>query len=326
MLIRAFAQVATEHPDTLLVLPGGEGPAEHDVRRAIEREGVAGQVRRLGRIPNGALEVLYRRTTALTFPSRYEGFGMSVLEVMNEGRPVIASTAGALPEIVGEGGLLLDPDDTTAWSTALDQLLRDRARWRQLADAATARAATFTWRQSVEDVVALYRRAAQGPLRGARAAMNILVLCPHFAPDVAPTGEVMTRIVTELAARGHGLHVVTALPWYQHHELEPGWDGQLVRSRTHPVGPHHPGASVPDRQAEHPRARLGLRRIHGVVDVGGWPRREPSPMSCSPCRRRSRSARPDGPSPEPAASRSSSTSRTCSLTWRSSSATSRASA
>jgi colanic acid biosynthesis glycosyl transferase WcaI len=66
--------------------------------------------------------------------------------------------------------------------------------------------------------------------------MNILVLCPHFAPDVAPTGEVMSRIVTELAARGHRLHVVTALPWYEHHALEPGWEGQLVRSEVVPWG------------------------------------------------------------------------------------------
>lgn len=168
-LIEAFARIATAHPDALLVLPGGVGPAEQDVRHAIEREGVTDRVRRLGRVPNGVLEVLYRRTTALTFPSRYEGFGMSVLEVMNEGRPVLASTAGALPEVVGEGGMLLDPDDTTAWAAALDQVLRDRGRWRQLADAASARAASFTWRQSVEDVAALYRRAARGTLRGARA-------------------------------------------------------------------------------------------------------------------------------------------------------------
>ena len=60
--------------------------------------------------------------------------------------------------------------------------------------------------------------------------MRILVLCPHFAPDVAPTGEVMTRIVTELAARDHELHVVTSLPWYRHHALDPGWDGQLART------------------------------------------------------------------------------------------------
>jgi colanic acid biosynthesis glycosyl transferase WcaI len=73
--------------------------------------------------------------------------------------------------------------------------------------------------------------------------VNLVVLCPHFAPDVAPTGDVMTRIAMELVERGHRLHVVTALPWYQRHALEPGWNGQLVRgevtewgriSRVHP--------------------------------------------------------------------------------------------
>jgi DNA-binding CsgD family transcriptional regulator len=59
--------------------------------------------------------------------------------------------------------------------------------------------------------------------------VNIVVLCPHFEPDVAPTGEVMTSIARELVALGHRLHVVTSLPWYQRHALEPGWDGQLVR-------------------------------------------------------------------------------------------------
>jgi colanic acid biosynthesis glycosyl transferase WcaI len=59
--------------------------------------------------------------------------------------------------------------------------------------------------------------------------VNILVLCPHFAPDVAPTGVVMTSIVTELAERGHCVHVVTSLPWYEHHRIEPGWEGKLVR-------------------------------------------------------------------------------------------------
>lgn len=59
--------------------------------------------------------------------------------------------------------------------------------------------------------------------------MNLLVLCPHFSPDVAPTGEVMAQIVDELVDRGHRVHVVTSLPWYQHHALEPGWDGRAVR-------------------------------------------------------------------------------------------------
>ena len=73
--------------------------------------------------------------------------------------------------------------------------------------------------------------------------LRIAVLCPHFAPDTAPTGEVITRIVHELAALGHELHVVTALPWYREHRIESGWEGRLVRrertawgsiSRVHP--------------------------------------------------------------------------------------------
>jgi colanic acid biosynthesis glycosyl transferase WcaI len=62
--------------------------------------------------------------------------------------------------------------------------------------------------------------------------MNLLVICPHYAPDVAPTGEVMTSIATELIKRGHQLHIVTSLPWYEHHRVEPGWGGRLVRHET----------------------------------------------------------------------------------------------
>ncbi|MFM7043947.1 MAG: glycosyltransferase family 4 protein [Ilumatobacteraceae bacterium] len=59
--------------------------------------------------------------------------------------------------------------------------------------------------------------------------MRLVVLCPHFAPDTAPTGVVISRIVDELAARGHELHVVTALPWYREHRIDDGWEGRLVR-------------------------------------------------------------------------------------------------
>ncbi len=62
---------------------------------------------------------------------------------------------------------------------------------------------------------------------GGRA--RIVVLCPHFEPDTAPTGTVMTRIVRELAALGHEIHVVTSLPWYASHAVEPAWRGRIVR-------------------------------------------------------------------------------------------------
>ncbi len=62
--------------------------------------------------------------------------------------------------------------------------------------------------------------------------MRVLVVCPHFEPDVAPTGVVISEIVHQLVEAGHELHVVTSLPWYQHHQVEPAWRGSLVRRET----------------------------------------------------------------------------------------------
>lgn len=62
--------------------------------------------------------------------------------------------------------------------------------------------------------------------------LRLVILCPHFEPDIAPTGAVMTRIVHELAALGHELHVVTSLPWYRRHAVEPGWQGRLWRTES----------------------------------------------------------------------------------------------
>ena len=62
--------------------------------------------------------------------------------------------------------------------------------------------------------------------------MKIVVLCPHFAPDTAPTGTVMTGIVEGLVDRGHEIHVVTSLPWYRDHQIEEEWTGRLSRTET----------------------------------------------------------------------------------------------
>ena len=64
---------------------------------------------------------------------------------------------------------------------------------------------------------------------GPVGALRLVVLCPHFAPDTAPTGVVMTSIVEHLAELGHQVHVVTALPWYRTHSIEREWRGRLVR-------------------------------------------------------------------------------------------------
>jgi colanic acid biosynthesis glycosyl transferase WcaI len=106
--------------------------------------------------------------------------------------------------------------------------------------------------------------------RRADGALRLLVLCPHFAPDTAPTGVVMTRLVEELAARGHEIHVVTALPWYRRHRIEDGWGGRRVRvertewgsiTRVHPF----PGTDRRDLV----RRALGFVGFSALVAVRG---------------------------------------------------------
>jgi colanic acid biosynthesis glycosyl transferase WcaI len=100
--------------------------------------------------------------------------------------------------------------------------------------------------------------------------MKIVVLCPHFEPDTAPTGTVMTRIVHELAALGHELHVVTSLPWYRSHRIEPGWEGRLLRTEPTPWGSVtrlHPFPG--DDKANLPRRALGFLGFSVLALVGG---------------------------------------------------------
>ena len=91
------------------------------------------------------LPALYAGAIALTLPSRFEGFGFPALEAMACGTAVIASTAGALPEIVGTAAILLSPHDAGAWSQAMLELASDGALQRRLIAAGSARSAEFSW-------------------------------------------------------------------------------------------------------------------------------------------------------------------------------------
>ena len=74
--------------------------------------------------------------------------------------------------------------------------------------------------------------SARGVSRVQTLSMDLLVLCPHFTPDTAPTGTVMTAIAGGLVDRGHRLHIVTSLPWYTEHAVEPEWRGRMWRTET----------------------------------------------------------------------------------------------
>jgi colanic acid biosynthesis glycosyl transferase WcaI len=116
----------------------------------------------------------------------------------------------------------------------------------------------------------------------------LVVLCPHFAPDTAPTGVVMTRIVEELAALGHTVHVVTSLPWYRSHRIEAGWQGRLVRSERTPWGSITRVHPFPGRDKSNlVRRALGFGAFSLLAGLcclraGGWFRRSGAVIAMSP--------------------------------------------
>jgi alpha-1,3-rhamnosyl/mannosyltransferase len=159
-LVRAFAEVVAKGADVLLVLTHRPDTMEDEIHRVARSLGVSDRIRRPGHIPRGELDWLFRNAVALTFPSRFEGFGLPVLEAMGHGCPVIAANATALPEVVGDSGILVDPDDVEGWASAMLELLNDEDRRAWLAESGRARVGQFRWASSAESLVAAYRLAA----------------------------------------------------------------------------------------------------------------------------------------------------------------------
>lgn len=144
--------------DFSVVLTGSSWPAGPDLERLAIERGVEGRLRHLGRVPYRDLEALYAGAHALTFPSRYEGFGAPVVEAMALGCPVLAANTTALPEVVGDAGILLPPDNVEAWVDAIQSL--DPGARSRLIDAGRRRIAGLTDLRSAEVVARAYRDAA----------------------------------------------------------------------------------------------------------------------------------------------------------------------
>jgi glycosyltransferase involved in cell wall biosynthesis len=125
------------------------------------RSGAPDAVRLLGSIDEARLRTLYREAVALAYPSLYEGFGLPLIEAMASGLPVLASRAASIPEVVGGGGLLLDPHRANEWTEALIRVANDAALASDLRARGLERAATFTWTRTAEMTLEVYRRAVR---------------------------------------------------------------------------------------------------------------------------------------------------------------------
>ncbi len=153
-LLAAWSGVRTALP---LVLAGGWGWREEEIRRRIEKLG--GRVRVLGGVQPEDLPRLYAGAICLAHPAWYEGFGMTILEAMASGTPVVCSNTSSLPEVAGDAALLLDPGDAGAWRDALQGLLEDPRRRAELGERGLLRAAGFTWPKAADETWAVIDRA-----------------------------------------------------------------------------------------------------------------------------------------------------------------------
>ncbi len=160
-LLEAFAVVVVHHPDAILVLPGGEGSEEAAVRGRIEALGLSGSVRRVGRISSADMAGLYGLATVVAVPSRYEGFGLPAVEAMARGVALVAANVTALAEVVGDAGVLVDPDDPAEWARAISALLAHPDQREELAAAGRHRADRYGAEANAEGIAGVYRRAAR---------------------------------------------------------------------------------------------------------------------------------------------------------------------
>jgi glycosyltransferase involved in cell wall biosynthesis/ubiquinone/menaquinone biosynthesis C-methylase UbiE len=169
-LLQAYATYVTRHAgQEWLVVAGGKGWLNDDLSQVAAELGIAERVNFLGYVQEADLRVLYSATKLFVYPSIYEGFGLPPLEAMACGAPVITSNTSALPEVVGNAALLVDPHNGEALSQAMERVLCDhdlRARMRQQS---LARAKRFSWERTAEETLAVYEEVCREYSKEAQA-------------------------------------------------------------------------------------------------------------------------------------------------------------
>ena len=148
--------------DVQLVLVGAKD-RDADLQAAIAREGLESAVVQPGYIRDeDQLIALYQGASVFTFPSRYEGFGLPPLEAMAAGVPVISSNRTSLPEVIGDAGNLVDPDDLQEWVRLTKRVLSDESYRTSLVAKGRDRVREFSWQRTADATADVYHAAVNG--------------------------------------------------------------------------------------------------------------------------------------------------------------------
>lgn len=158
-LVRAFNGLAAHDPALRLVVAGPDGWGAESLTAAVDASPYRRRIVRLGWVDDEARLALLRGASVVAYPSRYEGFGLVPLEAMAVDTPVVATSAGALPEVLGDAAVLVEPGDGDALAEGLATVLADGQCRADLVQRGRAQVERFSWDATVEQMVDLYRRA-----------------------------------------------------------------------------------------------------------------------------------------------------------------------
>ena len=157
MLLEITRNLAT-NGTTMELRLAGDGPLRPEVMREAAALGGAARVVCLGSLPPADIRRELANADLFLFPSRYESFGIAVLEALAAGVPVVCSDLPALREVAGDAAVFVSPSDTAGWIDATRRLLRDPALRRDLSERGRIRAGGFTWRTAIDTLEAHARQ------------------------------------------------------------------------------------------------------------------------------------------------------------------------
>lgn len=163
-IIEAFSALKGElakegtYSDLKLIIIGDEVSKNPDIRRSVIRSGMQHEVRFLGYVSIDVLRIFFDMAKVFVFPSLYEGFGLPPLEAMAHGTPVVASNTSALPEVVGDAALMVNPENIFEISRALQRVLTDQSLRERMKAAGIKQAQRFSWEASVRRMLDVYEQ------------------------------------------------------------------------------------------------------------------------------------------------------------------------
>jgi glycosyltransferase involved in cell wall biosynthesis len=156
MLINSFHDVRKQGLRARLHIVGGDDPRYPEARAVADELGVNAHITWSGYVPESELIAAYQQADVFVLPSKYEGFGLPVLEAMACGTPVICSNTSSLPEVAGDAALLIDPANAATLTDAMARMVREPALRSDLTRRALIRAAAFTWEKTARQTIAAY--------------------------------------------------------------------------------------------------------------------------------------------------------------------------